>query len=273
MPEGDILLRAARRFERTLTGAVLVRAELRWPTTGGIDLTGRTVLATRSYGKHLLTRFDDGRTLRTHLRMDGYWRFHPAEDRRAAAAARNPSVRALLGSATWTAAGHHLGMLDLVPTEREADLLAHLGPDVLADDFPTDGLRETLRRVAARHAGRPVVGVLLDQTVCAGIGTIYAAESLWARRRYPWTPAGEVDDLASLLMTARRLMERSAAAASPTATGELGPGRTTHVHGRAGLRCGRCHGPVAEGVVGEPPRQRPVFWCPTCQAADVSRPA
>jgi endonuclease-8 len=41
----------------------LVRGELRWPTVAVGDLAGRSVLHTRPFGKHLLTRQDDGRTL------------------------------------------------------------------------------------------------------------------------------------------------------------------------------------------------------------------
>ena len=159
MPEGDILRRTAATLDRALTDAVVVRTELRWPTAAGTVFDGRTVLGTHAYGKHLFTRFDDGRTLHTHPRMDGYWRTHPTGS--AAARARDPFVRAVLGTAAWTAVGHHLGMLDVVPTSQEHTLVAHLGPDVLADDFPLVGLPEALARVAARGA-TPIAEVLLD---------------------------------------------------------------------------------------------------------------
>ena len=94
MPEGDVLRRTAAHLDRALAGRRLVRADLRWPTAATVDLVGRTVLGTRPYGKHLLTRFDDGRTLHTHLRMDGTWRLVPSVERRAAA--RSPQVRAVL---------------------------------------------------------------------------------------------------------------------------------------------------------------------------------
>ena len=74
MPEGDVLRRTANRFELAFAGRTLVRSDLRWPSAATVDLVGRTVLETVSYGKHLLTRFDHGWTLHTHLRMDGYWR-------------------------------------------------------------------------------------------------------------------------------------------------------------------------------------------------------
>jgi endonuclease-8 len=263
MPEGDILRRTAARLDATLTGEVVVRTELRWPTAAGVRLDGATVLGTHAYGKHLFTDFDDRRTLHTHLRMDGYWRVHPTTE--PAARGTSPTVRAVLGTARWTALGHLLGMLDVVPTSRAGELVAHLGPDVLADDFPEAGLPEALRRVAERGA-TPIVEVLLDQTVAAGIGTIFAAETLHTRRVWPWTPADRTD-AASLLMVARTLMARSVASPSPTATGDTATGRTTLVHGRGGRPCRRCGTPIAVGSARRPPTERPVWWCPTCQPA------
>ena len=263
MPEGDVLRRTAAALDRGLAGRTVLRTELRWPTAAGTTFEGRTVLGTVAYGKHLLTRFDDGRTLHTHLRMDGSWRI--VRTGTPPAAARSPFVRAVLGNDTWTAVGDHLGMLDVVPTRDERTLIGHLGPDVLADDFPTSGLAEALVRWAARGQ-IPVAEILLDQTVAAGIGTIYTAETLFARRLWPWTPA-DTTDAATLLMTARTLMARSVAAAVPTATGETARGRTSAVHGRFGQPCRRCGTVIAVGTARRPPMERPVFYCPTCQRA------
>lgn len=263
MPEGDILRRTAARLDRALTGRVLTRAELRWPTAAEVDLVGRTVLGTVSYGKHLLTRFDDGRTLHTHLRMEGSWGI--ARTGSPAAAGRGPFVRAVLSEATWSAVGTRIGMLDVVATRDEHVLIGHLGPDLLAPDFPAAGLDEALGRLAA-CGGTPIAEVLLDQRVAAGVGTIFAAESLFARRLWPWTPADRVEDPGALLLAARRLMERSVVSRTPTATGESGRGRTTLVHGRANQPCRRCGTPIAVGLAFAPPMDRPISYCPTCQA-------
>ena len=56
MPEGDTVLRTARRLHQALAGRPLVRAELRWPTLGEADLAGRTVTEVVAYGKQILTR-------------------------------------------------------------------------------------------------------------------------------------------------------------------------------------------------------------------------
>ncbi|WP_129336820.1 DNA-formamidopyrimidine glycosylase family protein [Cellulomonas endophytica] len=289
MPEGDVLRRTGQRLDLALAGQGVVRTDLRWPSAATATFTGATVVGTRPYGKHLLTRFSDGRTLHTHLRMDGSWRI--VRTGSPEAAGRSPRVRAVVAGAGWTALGLLLGMLDVVPTADEGGLVGHLGPDVLDDDFlpepeePTaalprvtwpglgidapgarrwdgPGLAEALRRWEAQGR-RPVAEVLLDQTVVAGLGTVYMAESLFARRVWPWTPARDVPEPEAVLRVARLQMRRS------VVTGD-GPGR---VHARAGAPCTRCRTPLLEGSAGVMPTARPVTWCPRCQADPEGRAA
>lgn len=259
MPEGDIVLRVARRLDLALAGQVLVRGELRWGDLGGTDLAGAVVLRNVPVGKHLLTRLSDGRTVHTHLRMDGSWRVTAAGAERGAD--RSHRVRVVLGTDRWTCLGFRLGMVDLVRTEEEHRVVGHLGPDLLADGVD---LTECGHRV--RAAGeRPIGAVLLDQRVVSGIGTIYLAESLWVHRIHPLRPAREVVDATEVCATARRLMLRSADAPVPTATGETGPGRSSHVHGRQRRPCRRCGALITQVPVGPPDRLRPAFYCPACQ--------
>jgi endonuclease VIII len=261
MPEGDVLRRTATRLDQALVGRVLIRSELRWPTVATVDLVGRTVVLTAPYGKHLLTRLDDGRTLHTHLRMEGSWRIERTGS--PAARAGGQLVRAVLGAETWTAIGDRLGMVDVVPTRDEHTLIGHLGPDLLAVDFPGPGLTEALRRWDL-HGADHVCDVLLDQEVVAGIGTIWMAESLFARRIWPWTPADRVD-AATVLTTARTLMGRSVAASGSSGGSRGVADVSRQVHGRLRQPCRRCGTPVAVGTARKPPLERPVFYCPTCQ--------
>lgn len=280
MPEGDALHLTAERLSAALATGPLLRAELRWPTVGGVNLVGTTAVETVSYGKHLFTRLDDGHTLHTHLRMEGFWRVARTGTREAGAG--NPNIRAVLATKHWTCTGWHLGMLDLVRTRDEPRLLEGLGPDVLGPDFveagtdvadgtpdpaetPRPGIDGAVERLGAA-AGRPLCDALLDQRTVAGLGTIWMAESLFARRLWPWTPAGELTDeeRRALLLTARRLMERSVAIGRSRGLSAV----EVSVHGRAGKPCRRCRTPIAVGTANEKPFERPVFWCPTCQAAE-----
>lgn len=278
MPEGDILRLVSARLDEALAGRVLVRAELRWPTAAEVDLTGRTVVANVPYGKHLFTRLDDGRSLHTHLRMEGSWRLARTGARDARGA--EPNVRVVLANEWWTAVGNRIGMLHVLRTADERTITGPLGPDVLADDFLTAGLAEAVARLRAddaaggtgpRHrpgrerTGVPVAEALLDQHLVAGIGTIYTAESLFAERIYPWTPVRDVEDLAGVLTTARALMQRTVRHGFDPRAGVV-----RHVHARTRKACHVCATPVAEGTANEPPYDRPVFWCPSCQAPPAS---
>ena len=278
MPEGDTVLRTARRLHQALAGRVLVRAELRWPSLGDADLAGRTVSEVVAYGKHILTRIapagsgsggagrarrptvpDEALTLRSHLRMEGRWYVH-ARDAEPWPSPGRASVRAVLGGAEWTAVGTWLGLLDLIPTTAERDLIGHLGPDIMADGFDVERAVPRLLTDPRREVG----AVLLDQTTVAGIGTMYMAEALFVQRVSPWTPVEQVD-LPTLLATARRQLLRGAAQAVPSTTGNPRRGMQTYVHGRSGRPCQRCGGTVRVAEIGPPDKRRPAFYCPACQ--------
>lgn len=261
MPEGDVLARLARLLTRTLGEDELIRSELRWPDAAGADFTGRRSTGTVSYGKHLLTRFDDGRTLHTHMRMDGVWRAR--RTRTPPEPLRQPRVRAVLATEQWTCVGADLGMLTVLRTGDEKRLLAHLGPNLMAEGDALDAALDLAARNFARQRGRAVGEVLLDQSVAAGIGTIYLAETLWRHRISPWRPADGVEDPRTVYATAAALMRRSADAYTLTATGSRE--QTTHVHGREGLACARCGQPIAIAQIGAPGMERPAFHCPVCQ--------
>jgi endonuclease-8 len=266
MPEGDVVLRTARRLTQALADGPLVRAELRWPSVAGADLLGRRVLETVSHGKHLLTRLDDERTLHTHLRMEGTWQVRRTQQ--PPDPWRRHTVRVVLGTSTWTCVGISLGMVDLVPTAQEGTVIGHLGPDLMADDVDVVTAAANLRAEGERAIGE----VLLDQRVAAGIGTVYVAETLWLHRLNPWLPACEVPDPEALMSTAARIMRRSADARTMSATGDPRPGHETNAYGRVNRECRRCGTPIREGRLGRPPTDRVTFWCPACQPGGPDGP-
>jgi len=260
MPEGDVVWRTARRLDAALSGRILTLSDLRWPSLATVDLSGRTVSEVVSAGKHLLTRVEGGLTLHSHLRMDGSWHVHrtgaPWAGRRA-----EHKIRAVLVNEEWTAIGHDLGMLDLVRTDAEHTLIGHLGPDVLG---PAWDPAEAAARIAAAPL-RPVGEALLDQRVLAGVGTYFMAEALFLRGVTPWTPAGQAGDVDLLVDLIKRLMEANRERAVQSTTGDLRPGRQQYVHSRSGRPCRRCGTTVRVASVGQAPKDRVAFYCPSCQ--------
>ena len=186
MPEGDTVWLTAHRLDAALAGRTLTVADLRVPALATTDLTGADVTEVVARGKHILTRLDTGHTLHSHLRMDGSWHL----TRAGAAPRRHPEhmIRALLGNADWLATGYRVHDLTLVPTGREAELVGHLGPDLLGPDWDADLALANLRRTPELSVGE----ALLDQRNLAGIGNMYKCEALFARRVNPWTPVADV---------------------------------------------------------------------------------
>ena len=263
MPEGDFVRRVAARLDQALSGRTITHSLLRWPSLGGASLVGLDAHGVWAYGKHLLMPLSDGSTLRTHLRMDGSYHVERAIDGHPARRSRAHrwTSRVVLANEAWVVIGTKLGMADLVRTRDVRRLLAHLGPDIMAEDFDP---KEAGRRIAAQ-GNRAIGAVLLDQTVVAGVGTIYLAEGLWEWKVRPDRPACDVPDLAGLLEHIRSILWRSATARWIGPTSDPRPGFETNAHGRLHQPCRRCSTPIAVMRVEPPPFDRPAFHCPTCQ--------
>ena len=261
MPEGDTVWRTADRLHRALAGALVTRVELRWPSAPLVDLSGARTTEVRARGKHLLHRFDTGVTLHTHLRMEGQWRVeHPGA--RTERVLRREDLRAAVLTDTWSAVGLRLGMLDLVPTERERELVGHLGPDVLGPDWDP-----ALAAARITAYGGFVGDALLDQRVLAGVGTFWASEILFLEKIAPWTPAHDLDPEAAGRVVERlhRLMRAAASTGWQGSTGIQRAGEEAYVHARSGRPCRRCGDTVRVALTGRAPAQRTLFSCPTCQ--------
>src|SRR4051794_27896229 len=78
MPEGDTIRRLADRITARFAGQRCIRCVTRDPRLSGVDFAGSVLLEADAVGKHLLIRFDDGRTLHAHLLMTGSWTVGPA---------------------------------------------------------------------------------------------------------------------------------------------------------------------------------------------------
>lgn len=270
MPEGDTIHRTAQTLQRALASAVVTRFESVYAHLNRVDtdapVVGRTIKAVTALGKHLLVHFSGDLVLRTHMRMSGRWHvYRPGVRWRAPSGA----VRIVIGTAQAVAVA-----LDVVDAEfrdgrrlPRTDVLAELGPDLLAQDFDED---EALRRLRAR--GETEIGdALLDQRVMAGAGNVFKSEILFASGIHPRAPVRVLDDdaLWRVIRTARRLLVVNAASpADPRGayrrtTGRLNPADRLWVYGRRGRPCLRCGTPIASAKQGL--GARTTFWCPLCQ--------
>ncbi|KDA07010.1 DNA glycosylase [Microbacterium sp. CH12i] len=256
MPEGDTVFRTARRLHQGLAGAEVTRFDLRVPAFATADLTGQQVHSVSARGKHLLMRIGET-TLHSHLRMDGAWHlYRPGEKWRHPAF----KVRAIVGTAERDAIGIDIAEVELVPTSEEDQLLAHLGPDPLSDNWDA---AEAARRLHGDQ--RSIHVALLDQQNVAGFGNEYAAELLFLRGILPTTPVADVD-VDALLGLGVRTIRANRDRSNRTFTGVARRGQNTWVYGRTNKPCRRCGSPIRRGEQGsDPTRERVTFWCPSCQ--------
>lgn len=263
MPEGDTIHRTADVLGRALVGGRVTAARARpGPGLGRVPDLGRLVDATvrsvEARGKHLLIGFDNGLTLRTHMRMRGSWhRYAPGEPWRRAA----HHATAVIETATAVAVCFSAPVVELLT---DADLarsrpLRALGPDLLDPGFDAD---EAVARLVARPEAA-IGEALLDQRAVAGIGNVYRSEVLFLHGLDPWLPVSALDEdvLHRLLDLARRLMVANARGGARATVPGRGGG--LWVYGRAGRPCRRCGTLISAARMGA--LARTAYWCPRCQ--------
>ena len=252
MPEGDSLHRAARRLQ-ALVGQRIVassphpRAQAE-RVAERVD--GRVLESVEAIGKNLLLRFDGGVVVRSHLRMSGRWSVRPAGERRAGTpwlVLRGDRTEAVL----WNGP-----VLEL-----HARSIARLGPDILSRPPRIDEMLARLRRAdQTRWLGES----LLDQSLVAGIGNMWLAESLWAAELSPWRRLRDVST-----GERRRVLELAAAMMRASVDGVRRGGH--QVYRRAGRPCTRCAVRIRSWGQGDDNRM--TYWCPGCQRGDDPRGA
>jgi endonuclease-8 len=262
MPEGDTVWLAGRRLHDALAGRVLTTSDFRLPALATTDLTGRQVLEVVSRGKHLLTRVEGGLTLHTHFRMDGTWHLY----RPGSQWTGGPTwqIRAILANEEWEAVGYRLPVIDLLSSADEHQVIGHLGPDLLGEDWNEV---EVLRRLRD-HPQREIGPALLDQRNVAGIGNLYKAEVLFLSGITPWTRVIAAGDLGGVLRRAHRLLNANTSHWQQSTTGSLRKGEQHWVFERAGRPCRRCGTRIRMAPQPEadhPEQARISYWCPNCQ--------
>lgn len=148
----------------------------------------------------------------------------------------------------------------------EDPFLRRLGPEPLDPAFTAVALGAGL----TRHDRAPVKAVLLGQAVVAGLGNIYADESLHRARIHPARPAGDLSPAeVRRLHRAIRATLRGAVATAGTSfagyvndfRGEPGYLDQAGVFRREGLLCQVCGTPIARTTVAG----RATRFCPRCQ--------
>ncbi|MEJ7600157.1 MAG: zinc finger domain-containing protein [Kofleriaceae bacterium] len=161
------------------------------------------------------------------------------------------------------------GQIDVVTRadERAHPALAVLGPDAL-----DVGLAPELLRTQALARRTTLKAFVLDQSVIAGVGNIYASEALWRAKLRPTTRTKRltVANARKLTDAIREVLERALTNGGTTLSDFVDADGTEGnnadylwVYDRAGLPCPRCKTVIKRSVL----QGRATYYCPTCQTA------
>lgn len=248
-------------------------------------LIGATVTNVRRRAKMLLIDISSRYTLMVHLKMTGQLvyvgvgpssRFgggHPTDSLIDNLPDR--STRQLIrfddGSQLYFNDQRKFGWMKLVPTVEvpNTDFMLRVGPEPLEGSFTGEILFDRLQR----RKKTSIKAAILDQSVLAGVGNIYADEALWMAKINPQTLVKDVPkkSILKLASSIKEVMELSLSKGGSTdrnyidAEGKKGSYlQFANVFRREGQPCGRC------GTIIEKTRVagRGTHICPSCQSID-----
>lgn len=243
-------------------------------------LIGSTIIDIRRRAKVLLIDLSTERTLVIHLKMTGQLVYrgeqvfgagHPNDS--LIGELPDKTTRVIVeftdGSFLYFNDQRKFGWVKLYPSVEvpNIDFMQRVGPEPLEDELTYEGFIERIRR----RAGTTIKAALLDQTVIAGIGNIYADEALWGARIHPAKRVADVEDeeLHTLLDEIRYVLKLSIEKGGSTdrnyvnAEGKRGSYIDfARVFRREGLACPRHPDVIIEKsrVAG-----RGTHTCPVCQ--------
>ena len=267
MPEGHTLHRLASALDEAFAGHA-VRASSpqgRFAESAAL-IDGRVLDRAEAYGKHLFVTVDEIDVVHVHLGLYGRFDVH-----RDVAEVPEPvgQVRLrLVGSGSYADLRGATACELLTSVERDV-VLARLGPDPLRADADPDAAWDRIHRSRA-----PIAGLLMDQSVVAGIGNVYRAELLFRHRVDPFRSGRSLRaqqwremwaDLVELMTDGVRTGRIDTVRPEHLTDVEIAArGRRrghSYVYGRAGDPCRVCGTRVRTAVL----QTRNLYWCPKCQ--------
>lgn len=242
-------------------------------------LIGAKIVEVRRRAKVLIIDLSTQYSLVIHLKMTGQLVFigrqrfgagHPTNDLigELPAKATRVIVDFTDGSKLFFNDQRKFGWMRLLPTIEipQIDFFKKVGPEPLEDDFTASRFIERIQR----RKNSNIKAVLLDQTVIAGVGNIYADESLWSARIHPATIVSKIEKAKlmalydGLLSVLKLSIEKGGSSDRNyvDAEGKRGSYLSfANVFRREGLGCPRCGMTIRKTRVAG----RGTHFCPHCQ--------
>ena len=286
MPELPEVETVRLGLSRLLPGHRVESVESDWPKSFPNSLSdvkdfllGSKIVQVRRRAKVLIIDLSSGYSLIIHLKMTGQLVFrsnsavfgagHPSGSLVGKLPDKSTRVVFDLGSAKlFFNDQRKFGWVRLIPTIEidNIDFFKKLGPEPLEDSFKAEDFIERIRK----RPNSSIKPALLDQAVIAGVGNIYADESLWGAKIHPLTRVKDIKDveLKALYRSLREVLRLSIKKGGSTdrnyldAEGRKGSYlKFANVFRRENLPCPRCGTIIIKTRV----TGRGTHICPHCQ--------
>lgn len=260
MPELPEVREAAKRLDKVATGKTVAAVKTFHPALRrrlspqrARTATGQRIKSIERRGKHQLLHLEKGDSIVIHFRMNGDWEIGKTSD----------PLHKYARAAIELKDGTRISLVDLralssITIDREGESsVPQLGLDAASPDLTAAHLKEAL---ANRKIG--IKPALMDQSILAGLGNIYAAEALWLAEM---NPTSRASDLTKAKL--ERIVDAIKFVINPKsklATRYTDKGAARHrlaVYDRAGEPCRRCGKIIARIVQAG----RSTYFCPSCQ--------
>jgi formamidopyrimidine-DNA glycosylase len=248
-------------LDRTITGVdIFWNKMVRRPSLAEFRrrVIGSKITGLSRRGKYLFFHLEGDGVLVMHMKMTGSLLVNPPEPKFSRAVFYLDD-----GTAVHFRDPRKFGVIWLARDESAVE--AMLGPEPLDPDFTSAVMGNLLKNRTA-----PVKAVLLDQSVIAGIGNMYADEALFEARIHPLKPAGQLssNEIKRLHTAVRYVLRKALDKGGASVRNYIRPGGqpgTAHdefvvAHG-VGKDCPGCGGQIERIVV----RSRGTYICPRCQ--------
>ncbi|KRL03197.1 DNA-formamidopyrimidine glycosylase [Liquorilactobacillus capillatus] len=275
MPELPEVETVRRGLEQMVLGATIQEVTAPYPKIINGDLNnfcqllrGRKILSIDRRGKYLLFNLSGELSLISHLRMEGKYFVKLSDE----PVEKHTHVIFSLTDGRQLRYNdvRKFGRMELVPTAQKFEFagIKKLGPEPTEDTFLVKAFFDSLCKKK-----KAIKTALLDQTLVAGLGNIYADEVLWLSRIHPETPACHLTQDETKLLHDNIIKELAEAveAGGTTIRTYTDAFQHTgsfqfdlHVYGKKGKPCERCGTAIKKIVVG----QRGTHFCPLCQKVE-----
>ncbi|MEM6364295.1 MAG: DNA-formamidopyrimidine glycosylase family protein [Planctomycetota bacterium] len=261
MPEGHKTHFLAAEHRKLLAGQTLkVTSPQGRFTTDARKVTQRVLEDVRAIGKHMFYDFEGGRVVQVHLGRYGSFATQASPPQPP-----KGQVRMRLVAPETTIDLRGPTRCRLIDADLEAEIRDSLGPDPLAGGRKQDVWK------AISASSKPIGGLLLDQSVIAGIGNIFRAEILFDIGLDPNRPGNELtkSDFDALWKSTLKMMRVSlkhgriisvTAKEAGKPLSKLSEKERFRVYGV--VDCTRCHHAIETTEIAS----RKLYFCPGCQS-------